>query len=170
MAGSWLARQGTVSVRSLGLLEPAASGLAPPDEAAARLAPVVDMARQHGAVAAMDAFIDTVCAPMDRNELDRLVPGALGDARDHADGFFGVELPAAIGWTFSASDASAIDAPVLNVSGADSAPRFSAGAAIIDSWFPTAQPCRLAGLTHLLMAQHPVAVAERLESFWRASG
>ena len=164
-----LARQRAVDARSLALLEPATTGLYPPEDAAPRLAPILAAARADGPEAAMDVFLRMVCGDDGRERLDRLVPGAVDDAMDNAPGFFAVELPAVIRWSFTPADAARIDRPVLNVLGSESSPRFAEGAAILQSWFPTAERCLLPGLNHLLMAQEPAVMAERLEQFWRSA-
>jgi pimeloyl-ACP methyl ester carboxylesterase len=163
-----LARQRAVDAWSLALLEPATNGLLPPAEAATRMAPLLDAARVHGPAAAMEEFLRMVCGDDARDALDQRVPGAFDDALAHADGFFAVELPAVIRWSFGPADAAVIDVPIVNMRGSESAPRFVEGAALIQAWFPAAQPSLVPGVNHLLMAQDPVATAERLERFWRS--
>jgi pimeloyl-ACP methyl ester carboxylesterase len=162
-----LARQGTDRLRSLALLEPAPVGLLPPDEAAARTAPLVELARAEGPGTAMDRFLRAVCGADGPEVLDALVPGALTDALAHAAGFFGAELPAAARWSFAPSDARSVDVPVLHVRGGRSAPRFAEGAALLETWFPAAEHRVLDGVNHLLMTQAPEATAEMLDRFWR---
>ena len=77
-----------------------------------------------------------------------------------------MELPALVRWSFGAADAAAIGCPVLSMTGGETAPRFAAGAEIIQSWFPHADACTLPGVGHLMMAQEPHATAERLQQFW----
>jgi pimeloyl-ACP methyl ester carboxylesterase len=165
-----LARQAVVDVRSLALLEPATVGLTPPDEAGPRMAPLIELADAEGAASAMAGFLRSICGVDGPERLDALVPGALEDAVAHAPGFFGVELPAAVRWSFTASDVTGITAPVLHLRGGVSAPRFAEGAAIVESWFPAAEHRVLPGVGHLLMAQDPEATAELLHTFWRANG
>jgi pimeloyl-ACP methyl ester carboxylesterase len=165
-----LARQGAVDLRSLALLEPATVGLFAPEEAAARTSRLIDMAASEGTAAAMDQFLRSICGPDGPEVLDGHVPGALEDAVAHAPGFFGVELPAAVRWSFGASDVTGIDVPVLHARGAASPPRFAEGAAIVESWFPTAEHHVLPGVTHLMMAQAPGLTAELLGAFWHQPG
>ncbi len=162
-----LARRRVVAVRSLALLEPAPTGLLERDEASARTAPLLDAARAAGSAATMETFLSTVCGEDGAAALDRLVPGAVAEAVAHADRFFTVELPALVRWSFGAAEAADIDCPVLNITGGETAPRFAAGAEIIQSWFPRAEAWTLPGVGHLMMAQEPRAIAERLEHFWR---
>lgn len=161
-----LARAHPSAVRSLALLEPATIGLVPPDEAARRAAPLLGAAAADGPEAAMDLFLRAVCGPDAPEVLDRLVPGAYADAVAHAAGFFGVELPAAVRWSFAASDAERVDAPVLHLRGADSPARFAEGAALLEAWFPAAAHHVLPGTTHFLMAQTPDPTADLLQRFW----
>jgi pimeloyl-ACP methyl ester carboxylesterase len=164
-----IARQGRMDIRSLALLEPAGAGLAPPAEAAANLGPLRELAAAQGSAAAMDAFVGLVCGAGGLDLLDRLVPGAVADARANADGFLRTEMPAAIAWSFTEDDARAIGVPVLNLRGGDTDPRFVRSAEIIRSWFPGAHESVVPGLNHLLTAQGPDAVAERLVEFWRST-
>ncbi len=50
--------------------------------------------------------------------------------------------------------------------GADSVARFVQAAEIIQTLFPQASRYVLPGAGHLLMAQNPAPIAERLEEFW----
>jgi hypothetical protein len=62
---------------------------------------------------------------------------------------------------------------VLNVLGAESAPRFAEGSELIQSWFPRAQRLSVPGAGHLLMVQNPVGLAKGLSDFFatqRSSG
>jgi pimeloyl-ACP methyl ester carboxylesterase len=164
-----LARRGEADLRSLALLEPATIGLLPPDEADARTAPLVKMARAEGASTAMDRFLRVITGPEGPEVLDKLVPGALTDALSHAAGFFTVELPAAARWMFAPSDATTIGLPVLHLRGAASAPRFAEGAALVESWFPAAEHRMLDGVDHLMMTRVPEATAALLDRFWRSA-
>ena len=161
-----LACRDDVQPRSIALLEPASSGLLSPEEAAAGLAPLMDVSRSQGPEFAMDLFLRAVCGDEYREILDRLVPEAVPDAMAHAEQFFRVELEAVANWSFGPDAAGRIDVPVLNVVGAESAPRFVHGAALIESWLPHSVRYELPGTGHLMMAQNPTAMAERLERFW----
>jgi pimeloyl-ACP methyl ester carboxylesterase len=163
-----LARQGAADLRSLALLEPATVGLLPPDEAAARTAPLMEMARMEGAGTAMDRFLRAITCPDGPEELDELVPGALTDALSHAAGFFAVELPAAARWVFAPSDATEIGLSVLHLRGGASVPRFAESAALVESWFPAAEHRMLDGVDHLMMARAPEATAALLGRFWES--
>ena len=100
----------------------------------------------------------------------RARPRRLGDAVAHAPGFFGVELPAAVRWSFAASDVTGITVPVLYVRGAASAPRFAEGGGDHRVVVPRRGAPRPARVNHLLMAQAPEETAELLRTFWRANG
>ena len=163
-----LARQGGAGLRSIALLEPATVGLLPPDEAAAQRAPILELARSEGTATAMDRFLRAVCGADGPEVLDALVPGALTDALAHSAGFFAAELPAAVRWSFTASDARTVDVPVLHLRGNRSAPRFAESAALLEDWFPAADH-RVLDVSHFLMAQAPEATAELLDRFWRTA-
>jgi pimeloyl-ACP methyl ester carboxylesterase len=161
-----LARADPAAARSLALLEPASTGLLPPAEAATQMAGLVEAARTRGPVATMEQFLDAVAGPDGPRLLDQLVPGALADARTHAERFFAVELPAAIRWSFGPADARAVDVPVLYLRGGASSPRFAQAATIIGQYFPAAPLRVLAGANHLLPAQRPATIAALLARFW----
>lgn len=163
-----LARAHPAALRSLALVEPATIGLMAPDEAATRAAPLLTAAETDGPEVAMDLFLRAVCGTDGPEVLDGLVPGAWTDAAAHAGGFFAVELPAAVRWSFAASDARRVGVPVLHLRGGDSAARFAAGAELVEEWFPSARHDALPGATHFMMAQSPAAAADLLERFWTA--
>jgi pimeloyl-ACP methyl ester carboxylesterase len=60
----------------------------------------------------------------------------------------------------------AVTAPVLNVLGTQSAPRFVEGAELVQSWFPHAERLSVPDAGHLLMIQNPTAVAQGLRDFF----
>ena len=161
-----LARQRSVDMRSLALLEPAPAGLSAPATAAVQMAPLLRMARDSGAVTAMEHFLRGACGGLELEGLEQLVHGALRDASMHAERFFERELPAAIRWSFTPADARLLNCPILNLRGARSGARFQEASAAIQSWFPSAERDVLDGACHLLMAQRPEAAARCLERFW----
>jgi pimeloyl-ACP methyl ester carboxylesterase len=107
-----------------------------------------------------------VCGDDYRSALERVVPGAFGEALDEADLFFRAEMPAVQQWRFGPSDASRIRTPILNVLGTESAPRFAEGSELVQSWFPHAERLSVPGAGHLLMVQNPSAVAQGLRDFF----
>ena len=165
-----LARRHTVALRSIALLEPATSGLLDPEEAIAALAPLMELHRSRGTAVAAEEFLRFVLGDDARSLLDRFVPAAFDDAVTHGDQFFRVELPAIAHWRFGPGDTSRVDPPILNVLGAESVARFVQAAEIIQSLFPHANRYVLPGAGHLLMAQNPAPIAERLDEFWSTTG
>ena len=161
-----VAARGPLEVASVALLEPATMGLLEPSAARQRGAALLELARDRGAPAAMEGFLHAVCGAAGKALLERAVPEATMEAAAHAEGFFEAELPAAIEWHFGADDAASIRAPVLNMSGANSEPRFAEAEAIIHEHFPDA-PRPSIPATHLMMAEAPREAARHLESFWR---
>lgn len=166
LVGLALARTAAVALRSLALLEPAASGLVAPGRAVAGMGPLMETYRTRGSAIAVEQFLRAVLGEAPRDLLDRFVPGAFDEALAHADHLFQVELPAAAQWSFGPDDARLIDLPILNVVGSESAPRFVESAEIIESLFPNSVRCVLPGTGHLLMAQEPGAMTRRLTEFW----
>ena len=95
---------------------------------------------------------------------ERVIPGAFDEALAEADLFFQAEMPAVQQWSFGPGDAERVTQPVLNVLGAESAPRFVEGAALVQSWFPHAERLTVPDAGHLLMVQNPTAVARGLHN------
>jgi pimeloyl-ACP methyl ester carboxylesterase len=161
-----LARDHGVDPRSVALLEPASIGLLPPAAAAMRTSTLRQAAQSDGP-AAMSTFLRVVCGEDGPAKLERLVPGALDEAIASADSFFAVEFPAAIRWSFG-GDVRA-DLPVLTIRGTASAPRSVEAAEIVRSWFPGSATHVLDGASHLLVAEEPTVIANRLTEFWSAT-
>jgi pimeloyl-ACP methyl ester carboxylesterase len=161
-----LATDAPERVGSVALLEPAARGISSSEQVAAALEPVVAAYRSGDTAGAVDAFLRHVCGEGYRAVLDRVVPDASGEALGEADLFFQVEMPAVQRWRFGPSDAERITAPVLNVVGAESVPRFKEGSELVASWFPQAERLSVPQAGHLLMVQNPTAVAHGLTEFF----
>jgi pimeloyl-ACP methyl ester carboxylesterase len=152
-------------VGSMVLLEPAARGIASSAQVVSALQPVFAAYRSGDAPNAVDRFLRHVCGDDYRTVLERAIPGAFSEAVAQADLFFQAEMAAVQQWSFGAEDAERVPQPVLNVLGADSAPRFIEGAEIVQSWFPDAERLTVPDAGHLLMVQNPTAVAHGLADF-----
>lgn len=98
--------------------------------------------------------------------LDEHVPGAVPQALEDADTFFGVELPALSAWTFGAEQAAAISQPVLSVLGADTEPLWIEVADLLRSWLTQVEECTIEGVGHLLHMQRPEPVAKCIAAFF----
>jgi pimeloyl-ACP methyl ester carboxylesterase len=153
-------------VRSVALLEPAARGISSSERVAAALQPAVAAYRSGDTAGAVDGFLRHVCGDGYRAVLDRVIPAAYGEALGEADLFFQAEMPAVQQWSFGPDDARRIPHPVLNVLGAESAPRFAEGSELLQSWFPQAERLSVPGAGHLLMVQNPTALARGLRDFF----
>jgi pimeloyl-ACP methyl ester carboxylesterase len=159
-----LALDHPASVRSLTLLETAL--LAVPS------GPFAGQAFRHYHIgdkaAAVDTWMRGVAGPDYRDALDRVVPGAFGQAVTDADTFFAQELPAVRDWSFGPPDADGIEQPVLAVLGArsnDVAPAFGRRHHLLLTWLPDVQPFVLPDATHLLHVHNPGGMAQRLARF-----
>ena len=75
-------------------------------------------------------------------------------------------MPAVQQWTFGPGDAERVTQPVLNVLGAESAPRFVEGSELVQSWFPHAQRLSVPDAGHLLMVQNATGLAQGLRGFF----
>jgi pimeloyl-ACP methyl ester carboxylesterase len=155
-------------VRSIGVLEPAASGLSPSIAAATApgMQPVVAAYQAGDSAAAVDGFLRQVCGDGYRPVLDRALPGAFDEAVGEADLFFRAELGAIRQWQFGPDEAARVRQPVLDVLGTGSAPRFVAGSELVRSWFPEAEHLEIPEVRHLLMVEDPVTVADGLRDFF----
>ena len=115
---------------------------------------------------AVDIFFRGVFGPGYRAALDHGLPGAFDQAVADADAFFTQEIPALRQWPFTEDDARRIQQPALAVLGTASPPIFAERQKLLLHWLPGAEPLDLSGLTHLLHAQDPAAVASGLTSFF----
>ena len=115
---------------------------------------------------AVDIFFRGVFGPGYRPRLDDGLPGAFEQAVADADAFFTQEMPALQQWPFTEDDAHRIRQPVLAVLGTASPAMFAERQKLLLHWLPNAEPLDLPGLTHLLHAQDPAAVAGGLTGFF----
>jgi pimeloyl-ACP methyl ester carboxylesterase len=152
-------------VGSVVLLEPAARGVSSSAEIAAALRPVIAAYAAGDTAGAVDGFLRHVCGDRYRATLDRVVPSAFGEALEEADLFFQAEMPAVQAWSLMPGDAERITQPVLNVLGAESAPRFAQGSELVQSWLPHAERFSVPDAGHLLMVQNPTALAQGVSEF-----
>ena len=145
---------------------------APPTEAQATfirefVAPAIERYRAGDKVGAMDIFFRGVFGEHYRIAMERGLPGAFEQAVADADAFFGQELPALQGWSFTQEDARRITQPVLAVLGERSrASTFPERMDLLVSWLGHAERCELPGATHLLHLENPAGLAERLAAFF----
>jgi pimeloyl-ACP methyl ester carboxylesterase len=153
-------------VGSVVLMEPAARGISSSEQVVAALQPVIAAYRSGDTATAVDMFLRHVCGDGYRPILDRVIPRAFDEALAEVDQFFQVEMPAVQAWGFGPDDAARITAPVLNVSGSETAPRFREGRELVQSWFPRAERLIVPDAGHLLMVQNPAAIARGLGEFF----
>jgi pimeloyl-ACP methyl ester carboxylesterase len=114
----------------------------------------------------VDTFFRAVFGPGYRPALDRGLPGAFEQAVTDVDAFFTQELPALQQWSFTEDDARRMPQPVLAVLGTASPTMFAERHTLLHQRLPNAEPLDLPGLTHLLPAQNPGAVAQGLSGFF----
>ncbi|PQP22626.1 alpha/beta hydrolase [Rhodococcus opacus] len=140
-------------VGSVALLEPAVRGISGSEQITAALQPVIAAYRSGDKAAAVDGFLRHVCGDGYRAVLDRVISHAFDEALDEADLLFRAEMPAVQQWSFGVGEAGRITRPVLNVLGAESAPRFVDGSELVQRWFPRAERLTAPGAGHLLMCK-----------------
>jgi len=164
-----LALDAPEAVHTLTLME-AARPAAPTDAerqfGTAVALPALQRYRTGDKAAAADIFFRGVFGPGYRAALDHGLPGAFEQAIADADTFFTQEMPAIQQWPFTKDDARRIPQPALAVLGTASPAMFAERQKLLLRWLPNAEPLDLPGLTHLLHAQDPAAVADGLTSFF----
>jgi pimeloyl-ACP methyl ester carboxylesterase len=115
---------------------------------------------------AVDGFMRAVCGEAWREVVaETLPPGALAQAEADADGLFRQEIPALIGWRFSAEAARRVTCPTLVVAGAESPPVFAERQQLLLEWLPRADAFTLPGAGHLLHLEQPAAFTRALAGF-----
>jgi pimeloyl-ACP methyl ester carboxylesterase len=159
-----LALDAPARVATLSLLEPAVRDVPSSAAIVAALQPVIADYRAGDTAGAVDGFLRHVCGDDYRPALEQVVPDALAEALAEADLFFQAEIAAVQQFTFEPGDSPRIRQPVLNVIGANTAPRFVEGGEVVQTWFPNAQRLTIPAAGHLLMIQNPVAVADGLKA------
>ena len=120
----------------------------------------------HGRALAM--FMSVVSGldwPACRALLEEGTPGAVAQAVEDADTFFGVELPALTEWEFGTGQAAAIDQPVLSILGSRTEPLWVEVAEFLRSSLPQVEELTIDGAGHLLHAQRPEPVARGMAEF-----
>jgi pimeloyl-ACP methyl ester carboxylesterase len=103
--------------------------------------------------------------PACRALLEGRVPGAVAQAVEDADTFFGVELPALTEWEFGPRQAAAINSPVLSVLGSQTQPLWVEVAEFLRSSLPQVEELTIEGVGHLLHIQRPEPVARGMAEF-----
>jgi pimeloyl-ACP methyl ester carboxylesterase len=100
-----------------------------------------------------------------RTLLEEHLPGAVAQAVEDADTFFGVELPALTEWEFGPRQAAAIGQPVLSVLGSETQPLWVEVADFLRSSLPQVEQLTIDGVGHLLHIQRPEPVAQGVAEF-----
>lgn len=121
-----------------------------------------------GAEVAVDEFF-TVRWPAYRDELEEVLPGAVGQAVRDAATCFEHDLPGGLSFRFRPEEARRIAQPALVVLGEGSValhPRFSETQRLLLDWLPSAEGFVLPGATHFLQLENPSGMAEALAGFF----
>ncbi len=100
-----------------------------------------------------------------RRLLEEGLPGAVVQAVEDAETFFGVELPALVEWRFGPQEAAAIGQPVLSVLGRETGPLWVEVADFLRSSLPNVEEFAAEGVGHLLHIQCAQPVARGIASF-----
>jgi pimeloyl-ACP methyl ester carboxylesterase len=130
--------------------------------------PVLESYESGDAPGAVAAFLSSVSG-LDWAEcqavLEMHVPGAVANAIEDADTFFGIELPSLIEWTFGADQAATIDRPVLSVLGSRTGQLWVQAAEFLRSSLPDVEECKIEGVGHFLHMERPKPVARAMAEF-----
>jgi pimeloyl-ACP methyl ester carboxylesterase len=97
--------------------------------------------------------------------LEDRIPGAVAQSIKDADTFFGIELPAAGEWLFSAERAAALRKPVLSVVGTHTEPVWLEIAERLRTWLPKVEELRIDGVGHLLHLEQAAPIARGMADF-----
>ncbi len=100
-------------VHSLTVIEPPPVHVPSEAQFRAANARLVELRRDAGVPAALDAFLTMLVGPHWRSELDQRQPGSIAQIETDAATFFDTDIPALLNWRFSGRDAAQITAPVL---------------------------------------------------------
>jgi pimeloyl-ACP methyl ester carboxylesterase len=149
-------------VHSIALLEPALMAVPSPADVPRAL----ELYRTGDRRMAVDTFLRATCGSNARSVLDETVPGAVQQALDDADTFFGQELPALRQWLFGPEEARRIEQPVLAVLGENSDTRFYQRHQLLLDWLPHVEPFLLPKAGHLLHLENPGGLAQGLAAFF----
>lgn len=162
-----LAADAPECVHSIALLEPPPVHAPCADEFRATVARLREARRARGPTAALDEFFTVLSGAGWRDYCEGLVPGSVEQMQRDAGTFFDVDLPAVLGWEFTAADAHRVTCPVLYLGGTASGPWFAEVRELIRAWLPRSEDVVIAGADHLLAATHPADVAGALVAFLR---
>lgn len=130
---------------------------------------LLDIRRDAGLQAALQAFWDLLATAAWWAALEAQVPDARSQMRRDAATFFDVDLPALFTWEFGDEDATAITCPVLHIGGDASGPWWAAVREQVLTWFPDATDLVVRGGDHGLVVTHASEVAAGLAAFWGRS-
>jgi len=163
-----LTRDAPEAVHTLALLEPAMFVGESAASYRASLEQGMARAREAGAAAAVDGFLEMRWHGY-RRHLDRLVPGGFDQAARDANELFAFESPGWFDWQFGPDEARAIRQPVLSVLGGENdkpGTRFQEVHRFLLETMPNSVGVVLPGMEHMMHMQDPLAVAAVLAGFW----
>lgn len=152
-------------VASLLLLEPPPSVAEHRAEFLAVVTGLLDLRRDQGLDAALDAALAMLAPPAWWAVLERVVPGARAQAGREAATFFDADLSALLAWSFSDEDAARVACPVLHVGADASGPWWAAVRRQVLAWFPGAGDVVVPGADHGFAVTHAAATASGIRRF-----
>jgi pimeloyl-ACP methyl ester carboxylesterase len=157
------------AVHSLALLEPPLMSVPSAGaflEEAGRAVAAYNSGDGEGAMASFLALATSLDWETCQKVIEERIPGGVAGALNDAGNFFISYLPALGAWEFGETQAAAITRPVLSVRGTETAQLFIDSDALLHTWFPYIEDCRIEGVAHRLHIQQPDAVSRGLADFF----
>ncbi len=157
------------AAHSLALLEPGLPDIqGPHPEFQALMARAMPLLEAGDVPAGLDTVFRTLAGPDYAAVFGRTLPSGWFDrwVADFSRVAVPYDIPALEGWRFSSDDAALIDAPVLNLTGADTPPFFHEIHETLKQWLPHAEAAVIPGAAHTMLQTAPVASADRLARFF----
>ncbi len=156
-------------VQTLALLEPVLLGVPSAAAFLEKVKPALEAFGAGNAELAIALFLSAVSGlqwDACRKTFEGAAPGAVAQAIEDVDTFFGVELPALGSWTLTEAQTATISKPVLSVRGTETEPLFAEGAEFLGAWLPEVEEASVRGVGHLLHLQQAEPVARRMAAFF----
>jgi pimeloyl-ACP methyl ester carboxylesterase len=160
-----LALTAPAMVQSLTLIEPAIdAAVADNPQIPEFLAAALNLYRSGDKAGAVNAFQTAGFGPSWREELPKLVPGALEQIENGTDLFFQSEMHAVLAYRFGADRAARISQPILLMLSSDRAP-VAGYVRSFATWLPQTQQYIVLDANHNLPMKQPGQIAERIARF-----
>lgn len=156
-------------VQTLALLEPPLFGVPSTGSFVEKAGPALaayGAGDRDGAIAKFLSMVSSLDWETCRNVIEKYIPGGVAKAMKDAHNLFESYLPALQTWKFGTMEATSISQPVLSVLGTESEQLFVDSDALLHTWFPQIEDCRIEDAAHLLHIQRPAPVDRGIAAFF----